>query len=1185
MKKISGIGLLNWIPVILLALFTLPSKAQLVINEICSRNSITYANEDNEFRDWIEIYNPGPYQVNMLNWSISDDVSKEDAWIFPEIDLEPDSFLVIFASGNNRRAIVDHWETIIDEGETWKYWIPNAEPVPAWKTPGFDDSNWLDGPSGFGRGDGDDQTVLPDSVATVYIRRSFNIPDTSDISYAILHVDYDDAFVAYLNGVEIARANIGWPGKIEKWTDYARNIHPAVLFTGTPPEEFRLDMVLFKTLIKEGENILAIQGLNAWNNNGNSSLIPFLTVGIKNDSFQYQETPEWFPDLKIFLHTDFNLSGEGESLVLFDPDQNIADLVSFPELSADHSFGRIQDGNDGWAYFGYPTPNSSNEFAEHLLGYAKILEITLPSGFYSDSVSIGISNIEPGDTFRYTLDGSIPGDTSLIFAGNIILDTTAVVRARVFKSGYLPGDVSTNTYILNYQTNLPVISLSLNPHDLWDWEEGIYVMGPNAEPGFPHFGANFWQDWEKQTHVEYFDTLQNLGFELDLDMVIHGGYSRAYAMKSLRLITDGKYKTSEINYKLFKDKNIETFKRIILRNSGQDFNKSHFRDAVMHKIVQGKTDIDVQDYDPAVVFLNGRYWGIHNIREKIDRYYLQGNFGTDPEDTFILRDNILVVEGDHFQYSEMIDYILHVPVIDSIAYDSISKLVNISNYSDYFIAEMYFANFDWPNHNTKYWRTSADTSRWRFILTDIDFGLGLYAVPYTNELNRVLHGNIQWADNHKILRRLIQNEKYKEYFINRSADLFNTVLLTQNILQEIDKVKSHLEPEMHVHMPRWGLSFEDWEYNVDDVINFAQVRLFYARQHYMQEFDLEKMVNVKLEIDSIHHGKIKINTIYPDSLPWQGIYFDGNPIELKAVADSGYIFSHWATNLVLNGPDTLLSDIRLNVDTNVTFKAFFEPYVSVIDTPFIVINEINYRSVDSLDTGDWIEIRNMDSTAVSLSNWIFKDGNDDHEFLLAPETIIDTGEYLVLVQDTVKFKLIHPSIENFTGPFDFGLANEGEELRLFDSIGNLLISMLYSNQPSWPTDADGTGKTIELLDPSGNMNDGNNWFSGCFGGSPGGPFIPCDTIGISKIEPTRFKIEIFPNPVIADATLQIIMDHPEDIQLKIFDIHGILRKSFDLKLLQGVNQFDFDRDDLTTGLYFYHLISDHQPATGKFLIK
>ena len=1159
------------------------SPAQVVINEICSKNSEVILDNDSGSPDWIELYNTGNETINLENWSISNDVNQPAKWRFPAIELPADSHLVVMASGKNRKVIVDHWETIIHAEEIWKYWIPYGNPDPAWANLNFDDSDWLEGPGGFGRGDGDDNTILPDSVATVYIRKTFTIYDTAVIKFASLHIDYDDAFVAYINGVEVARINIGWPGRIQHWDDFSYGIHTAVMLQGLPPEEFRIDVNFFKSIINEGENVLAIQALNAWDNNGNSSIIPFLSVAIEDDSFTYQQVPEWFGEKPIYLHANFKLSGQGGTLVLADPNGNIADNIEFPYLKANHSYGRISDGSSIWQYFGQPTPETQNELSTPYSGYAKEPAVNIQSGFYSGSIPVEISNYQQGDTIRYSLDGSWPNDTSAIYQGNITIDSTVVFRAQVFKTGYLPGKVITNTYLINYSTTFPVVSLSLNPHDLWDWDEGIYVMGPNAEPSFPFKGANFWMDWAKPTHIEYFDIEQNLGFEQDVDIEIHGGYSRAYPMKSLRIIANGKYDENRINYKLFKDKNITQFKKFILRNSGQDYNYTHFRDALMQKQVQFKTDSDIQDYEPVVVFLNGEYWGVHNMREKIDKNYVSQNHGVPSDSLNILRENRIIVAGNYWNYEKMIDYIANVPVVDSAVYDSISKLVDIDNYSDYFITEMYYVNHDWPNHNTKYWQLNNSTCRWRYITTDLDFGLGRYGEPQNNELYRVLHGNILWAHNHRILRRLIENEDYRQYFINRSADLFNTILLPVNLVNSIYRFKEHLAPEMPAHFERWGSSYAAWEANVEQAVEFAEDRPGFVWQQYIDEFNLEKTVTIGLDIDSINHGKIKINTIIPDSLPWQGTYFDGNPVEISAISDSGFVFSHWASNNILQGDDTLVQNLIVNVDTNDIFKAFFQ--IDTI-TPFVVFSEINYRSADTLDADDWIEILNMDSLSCNLSGWKFMDGDDTHEFIIPEQTVLDTGQYLVICQDMAKFKDIYPEIENVLGSFGFGLAHGGEELRLFDESGIPVVSMTYSNQSPWPENADGTGRTIELIDPYGDLNDGSNWFSGCLLGSPGGPFVECDTVGIFEEKSFSDEIFVYPNPFNSNTIIEFNIDNAQQMSFTVYNTLGnIVYKENTIQTEKGKNLFIFERKNLKDGVYFFRLYGKDLFFTGKLFIK
>jgi hypothetical protein len=1009
-------------------------SAQPVINEICPRNSMTLADEDGDFGDWIEIYNGTGEWLNLANWYLTDKLNNLSKWQFPDIGLAPDSFMVVFASGKDRKVIVNHWETAIHAEEDWKYLIPDGNPDTGWNTVAYDDSLWQTGPGGFGRGDGDDNTILPDSVATVYIRKVFHIPDTSVISMVLLHVDYDDAFVAYLNGAEIARDNIGWPGKNDNWDDYSYDVHPAQMFQGLLPDAFSIDMDLIRSVIQEGNNVLAITGFNAWHNHGNSSLIPYLSFGIKDSTNHFQPVPDWFGDKPVFLHTCFRLSGSGEGVYLSNPQMNLIDLLEFPAMQADHSFGRTADGSLSLGFFGKPTPGTTNSQSASASGYAKMPLFDQEAGFYSGVQGIGFINYQPGDTIRFTLDGSKVTDTSMLYQNPVVLDSTAVMRARVFKSGLLPGKVSTNTYFINEASTLPVVSISLNPHDLWDWEEGIYVMGPNASTIFPFFGANFWQDWAKESHVEYFDEQKNPGFELSADLKIHGGHSRGLPMKSLRIITKAKYDPSEIAYQLYPGKDIHTFSKFILRNSGQDYNVTHFRDALMHDLVSEGTHIDYQAYRPVVVFLNGVYWGVHNMREKIDRFYINENFDIHTDSIDLLRVNHKIVAGDYNQYMKDIDFIRSIPLVNPVIYDSLAKLVDIDNYTDYFIAVMYYRNPDWPNHNTKYWREKTPNGRWRYILNDVDFGLGLYSSPSVNELYRVLHGNIQWAYNHVLLRKLMPYQPYRQFFINRSADLFNTVLHPGIIVNRIEEFRDRLAPEMERHFEKWGGSVSNWETKVNHMISFVNLRRDYVWQHYMAEFNLQKMVLVNLDVTPPDQGKIRINTITPGPLPWEGWYFDGNPVTLEAIPDSGYLFSHWGSNQVLTGADTLLSVITLNVDTNETFIAYFVPDTFQVDTPLVVITEINYRSADTLDVGDWIELLNIGPETYDLSGWMFKDGNDDHAYILPDQILLDTGGYLILSQDTVKFRSIFPDLPNVLGPFEFGLSAQGEPLRLIISL-------------------------------------------------------------------------------------------------------------------------------------------------------
>ncbi|MFZ7144694.1 MAG: lamin tail domain-containing protein, partial [Bacteroidota bacterium] len=201
--------------VILLIVFcqviTFSANAQVVINEISASNTSTIQNGLDNYDDWVEIYNSGGSPVNLSGYHLSDDNTNLGLFTFPAYILQPDSHLLIFASDENKTDIADHWETPVNASDIWKYYSSNPTPDTNWRNRSFNDAAWSSGAGGIGFGDGDDQTTISQCRA-VLMRKTFNVADTAQIVNAILNIDYDDGFVAYLNGVEIARANIGIQG-------------------------------------------------------------------------------------------------------------------------------------------------------------------------------------------------------------------------------------------------------------------------------------------------------------------------------------------------------------------------------------------------------------------------------------------------------------------------------------------------------------------------------------------------------------------------------------------------------------------------------------------------------------------------------------------------------------------------------------------------------------------------------------------------------------------------------------------------------------------------------------------------------------------------------------------------------------------------------------------------------------
>ena len=312
-------------------LVTTLSAQTIRINEVSSSNSIYY-DEDGDTPDWIEIHNFGSQTISLNNWTLSDDILDLDKWTFPNISLLPEQYLLLWASSKDR-PIISYFTTLINQGDMFQYLTPSSEPNPNWKNLDFDDSNWLQGGSGFGYDDGDDETIIPDGTLSVYLRKRFNISDLQSLNSLILDIDYDDAFVAYINGVEIARENIN--GSPPAYNSGTIQDHEALMYNGGSPERFVITNP--NSILVEGENILSIQGHNISNTSSDFTLIPFLSA-IFSSPIQFGTTP---PEILGFtsdhLHTNFKISSNSETITLSNSSDEIIDQLTVENLPPDTS--------------------------------------------------------------------------------------------------------------------------------------------------------------------------------------------------------------------------------------------------------------------------------------------------------------------------------------------------------------------------------------------------------------------------------------------------------------------------------------------------------------------------------------------------------------------------------------------------------------------------------------------------------------------------------------------------------------------------------------------------------------------------------------------------------------------------------------------------------------------------------
>lgn len=1175
------------------AMVTSDAAAQIVINEVCPKNSSIIRDEDGDFEDWIEIYNSSAFPVNLSGYYLSDDFADLSQWQFPAFTLQPQKYFVVFASGKNRTLVIDHWETPVSASDQWKYIVPIIQPPVNWNSIGFNDVSWTPGAGGIGYGDGDDNTQLTPPLYSVFMRKSFTVTDTSKIVAAILTMDFDDGFVAYLNGTEIARANIGVTGTPPPFDQLAFKEHEALFYQGQVPENFKIDIDLLKSALVNGTNIFSIQVHNVNYSSSDLSAIPYLHFGLKDNSAFFPPTPTWFDGGKSSLHTNFKLSGNGESVYLSNFSQTIISQLTYPYLQNDNSYGCFPDANTNLVYFEFPTPDLTNNNSSGMSGYTANPVFSLPAGFYSGAQTVSLSSPTPGAVIRFTTDGGTPKATSPVYLSPVIIDSTKVIRARAFIGNLLPSEVMTNTYFIDESFTLPVVSLSTTPGYLFDWNTGIYMLGPNAETDIPFMGANFWQEWEIPAHIEYFDKQKQQGFEQGIGLEIQGNYSRSVPQKSFKVIAVGNYGNSTIDYPFFPGKEISSYKQIILRNGGNDWNNLHLRDAAMHKLCLGKTSLDVQDYQPCIAFINGKYWGVYNIREKINKDYIAGNHGVDPDSVDLLQYNGFVMDGNFENFEQFATFVMANDLSDSANYSVIKNWLDIDNFIDYFAVETYSENGDWLVNNVRFWREQKPGAKWRHILWDLDF-FGTMWWPFTASS---LDSNLAkpYSFQSILFNNLVQNIEFRHKFINRYADLLNTIFTPDYLKNFIYAMHDSLDPEMPRHFERWGKNFSDTSFglpgqgtypdwktgNLSQLTTFVNYRQATARNQIEKTASLKQQVPVTFNVYPPGAGKIELNTIELDSFPWAGIYFDSVPITFKAVPNPGYEFAFWQSNTLIQNPD-FNQGITINTDTPDVFTAYF---FGSPDTGRICFSEINYKSSTASDAGDWLELYNFGTVEVDMSGWKFKDGVLTNSFIFPPNTILAENQRLVLCRDTVKFKSVFPAVNNFIGQFNFGLSSLGSELRLFDKYGNLYLSMTYGSSSPWASEPNGTGKTLELLDEYGSPDNPYNWFAGCTGGSPGTAFSPCPLSAKEMAGNGMFHLTNFPNPFNNTTAISFTLEKEDFVRLTVIDVYG--KQVFTLlerKMSSGTHSVDFSSEKLSSGIYFYQLRASEACETKRMQI-
>ncbi len=640
------------------------------------------------------------------------------------------------------------------------------------------------------------------------------------------------------------------------------------------------------------------------------------------------------------IHTDFKLTQcKNDKIIISTPAGAVLDSLTMVRTQLNHSRGRITDGNATWGLFTTPNPNAPNSGA--LTDYATKPVFSLAPGFYTGAQSISLFSPDPNVTIRYTLNGTLPTALSTAYTTPISVSNTMVVRAVAFSSNaqIAPSFVETNSYFINVSHTMPVVSLT------GTYTNGLFNNSSN----------------QINSSFEFFDSLKNFKWEFNGYTRRHGHDSWAFPQKGFRVYADDKQGyLHQMDEKFFANSNRTKFPMVILKAGASDnypgnTNRSyaHMRDAYCQTYsIKNNLNLDERSYCPAIVYINGNYWGVYEIRERVDDDFTDHYFnqGSNNIDMLQMWGGLTVTNGVSTGWTTLYNFITNNNMALPANYKIVDSQLNMLSLIDYMVINTVGVNSDWLNWNTKWWRGNKGNGvKWRYTLWDMDntFGLGenYTGLPTTTanadpcatfDLGSSLNGAFQGHVD--ITNSLMTNPTFNALFKNRYAYLMSEVFVCDSMLAHLEYFRNLLKPEMTAHVARWGGTVAKWEQNVDSVKRFILKRCTLIGGAGDTCLSLKQLT---VNVDPIPGGKVKLDGTTVAYYPKRYTLATDSLLNLIALPSTGYLFKEWkyfsAGNVLT--PDVLEDTIQFKLTVIDSIVAVFE--IDYPDTFNVVINAIS----------------------------------------------------------------------------------------------------------------------------------------------------------------------------------------------------------------------------------------------------
>lgn len=860
-----------------------PALTPLVIEEIVPGN-VDLTDERGEDPGWVEISNIADTSVPLGAWRMRGKKDDGPGWRLPDTSLPPGGRMLVFFSGLDRRRAVPAGDTVnafSNQGHAWSDSMNNP--------PG---RSWFGHWEIAGRLWG---VLMPDSIRA--------------LSATMILADYGGTELDW-SSVEVA---MSMPGGLLDVSGRDRLRLRATIPAGQQLElrfceadqECWKGSILRLTGTGRRLDVYDLPLQSVATDFRRLAQIHFIPPAKRFGTYRFTVADLRFYRSALRPHASFELDRKGGILHLEDTSGALRQSVSYPEMPATASWARLPPSRK-YVQRDLPSPDEENP-SEEPSGSLPAPAFLTATGYHAGPVIVRIAPVS-GAIVRCAENGVPPGPESREAGDGIPLDTTRAISCAAFDAAGRSGPVASGFFLLGDRPSLPVVSIIVDSMAMFDSIKGLYMEGPNASPTRPKYGANFWEDTELPAQVAFLEKGGREAFSEKAGVGIFGNWSRDRPKRPLSVQFREKYGARRIEYPLFpRHPGFTRFKGFALRNMGGDFAAAVSRDALGTSLTEGR-DLEYQLSRYAVVYINGRYWGIYDLRERLDADYLDTRFGFPADGIDLIKNDGEVQAGTASGWNAMVDWFLDADLSDSASLARAAGMLDLDNMAAYLAAEIWSSNTDWPANNTRAWRSTSPVTPWRMMLFDLDGGLSGFSgendmfaflgdstvqTPYPNGPRSTV-----------FFRRLSANPAWRARFANRLCVMLATNFAPEKAVAALDSMQATLAQEIERDIDRWNLD-SDYISRVEGRIrSFLQRRPAAVLRDMRAWYGFGDAVTISLAAEGgiIHVEGFDIGSGY------QGTHFEGLPIRLAAKSP-GRFFEGWsdgvlaAERTVIPGPD------------------------------------------------------------------------------------------------------------------------------------------------------------------------------------------------------------------------------------------------------------------------------------------